>query len=240
MCQRTGQMRDQRPKRSRVAIVSADVYSSKLDGLVFDALSLFSLNLKGKTVLLKPNLVEYIPHVDVNTNPFLVGAAAEAFLRVGASTILVGEGPGHQRDTQLVLAESGLDEQLRLRRIEFVDLNRDDVLSVRAPSVYTSLDTLCLPSTVLRADLVVSMPKVKSHHWTGVTLAMKNMFGVIPGSVYGWPKNVLHWQGIEQSILDICSTVRPHFVIADRHYRDGREWSTAWLSSSTAQDCYGR
>ena len=125
------------------------------------------------------------------------------------------KGPGHQRDTQLVLAESGLDEQLRLRRIEFVDLNRDDVLSVQAPSVYTSLNTLCLPSTVLRADLVVSMPKVKSHHWTGVTLAMKNMFGVIPGSAYGWPKNVLHWQGIEQSILDICSTVRPHFVIAD-------------------------
>jgi uncharacterized protein (DUF362 family) len=207
--------RDQRPKRSRVAVVSADMYSSKLDGLVFDALSLFSLDLKGKAVLLKPNLVEYIPQVEVNTNPQLVGAAAETFLRLGARKVLVGEGPGHQRDTHLVLAESGLDEQLRLRRIEFVDLNRDDVVSVKARSSYTSLDTLCLPRTVLRADLVVSMPKVKTHHWTGVTLSMKNMFGVIPGSVYGWPKNVLHWQGIERSILDICSTVRPHFVIAD-------------------------
>ena len=44
---------------------------------------------------------------------------------------------------------------------------------------------------------------------------MKNMFGIIPGAVYGWPKNVLHWHGIERSILDICSTIRPHFVIAD-------------------------
>jgi len=60
-----------------------------------------------------------------------------------------------------------------------------------------------------------SMPKVKTHHWAGVTLSMKNMFGIVPGAVYGWPKNVLHWQGIEKSILDICSTLRPSVVIAD-------------------------
>jgi uncharacterized protein (DUF362 family) len=56
---------------------------------------------------------------------------------------------------------------------------------------------------------------VKTHHWAGVTLSMKNMFGIVPGSRYGWPKNVLHWAGIHQSILDICATARPHFVIAD-------------------------
>ena len=59
------------------------------------------------------------------------------------------------------------------------------------------------------------MPKVKTHHWTGVTLSMKNMFGIVPGCRYGWPKNVLHWAGIHESVLDICATVRPHFVIAD-------------------------
>jgi len=59
------------------------------------------------------------------------------------------------------------------------------------------------------------MPKVKTHHCTGVTLSMKNMFGIVPGCRYGWPKNVLHWAGIHESILDICATVRPHFVIAD-------------------------
>src|SRR4029077_8235269 len=59
------------------------------------------------------------------------------------------------------------------------------------------------------------MPKVKTHHWTGVTLSMKNMFGIVPGARYGWPKNILHWAGIHESILDICATVPPHFVIAD-------------------------
>jgi uncharacterized protein (DUF362 family) len=61
----------------------------------------------------------------------------------------------------------------------------------------------------------VSMPKMKTHHWAGVTLSLKNMFGVVPGSCYGWPKNVLHWAGINQSILDINAAARPDFAIVD-------------------------
>ena len=206
---------DRRPSQSRVAILTATTYSDKLDGIVYDGLRLFALSLRGKTILLKPNLVEYIPGVEVNTNPWLVGAAANAFLRLGAGKVIVGEGPGHQRDTQLVVAESGLERHLKDREITFVDLNRDDLVRVKTESSYTSLGQLWLPQSVVSADIVVSMPKVKTHHWAGVTLSMKNMFGVIPGAVYGWPKNVLHWQGIEKSILDICSTLRPSFVIAD-------------------------
>ena len=44
---------------------------------------------------------------------------------------------------------------------------------------------------------------------------MKNMFGTVPGMKYGWPKNVLHWHGIHESILDVCATVPVDFVIAD-------------------------
>ena len=74
---------------------------------------------------------------------------------------------------------------------------------------------LWLPRTVLEADFLISMPKIKTHHWSGVTLAMKNMFGIVPGARYGWPKNILHWRGIQESILDLCATVPIHFVIAD-------------------------
>jgi uncharacterized protein (DUF362 family) len=41
------------------------------------------------------------------------------------------------------------------------------------------------------------------------------MFGVLPGARYGWPKNILHWKGIQESILDLCATVPIDFVIAD-------------------------
>ena len=59
------------------------------------------------------------------------------------------------------------------------------------------------------------MPKIKIHHWSGVTLSMKNMFGVVPSTRYGWPKNVLHWEGIQKNILDTCATVPVHFAITD-------------------------
>jgi len=129
--------------------------------------------------------------------------------------VVVGEGPGHQRDTQLVLSQSAYEEELKLHKVPFVDLNRDELIRTRLAASYTDLQYLWLPRTILQADFIVSMPKVKVHHWSGVTLSMKNMFGVVPGSKYGWPKNILHWRGIQQSILDICATVPIHFVIAD-------------------------
>jgi len=207
--------RDQRPARSRVAIVRADEYSDRLEGTLIGALRLFDLNVGGKSVLLKPNLVDFAPGVAVNTHPHLVSAAAECFRRLGARSVTVAEGPGHQRDTQLVLFETGFRDELLKHQIPFVDLNRDELVKARLRANFTGLGHLWLPRTVLSHDFIVSMPKVKTHHWSGVTLSMKNMFGVVPGAKYGWPKNTLHWSGVQQSILDICATVPTHFVVAD-------------------------
>src|ERR1700693_6122451 len=135
-------LRDRRPRRSRVAIVSAQQYSERLEELLLSGFRQFHLNLRGKSVLLKPNLVEYIAGVEVNTNPVLVGAAAEAFLKLGAKRVVVGEGPGNQRDTYLVLAESGLEAQLGSQRISFVDLNRDELSKVPTRATYAGHDIL--------------------------------------------------------------------------------------------------
>jgi uncharacterized protein (DUF362 family) len=204
-----------RPPRSRVAILPADDYSERLELDLMNGLRLFGLDVRGKAVLLKPNLVDFLPGADINTHPLLVTAAAQCFRRLGAASVSVAEGPGHQRDTELVLSESGFRNLLDEHRIPFVDLNRGQLVKTRLRANYTGLGHLWLPRTVLSADFVVSMPKVKTHHWSGVTLGMKNLFGVVPGAKYGWPKNILHWRGIEPSIVDICATVPIHFVIAD-------------------------
>ena len=204
-----------RQPRSRVAILRAESYSRHLGTILRSGLELFHLDLRGKSVLLKPNLVDYIPGSHINTHPLLVCAAVECFRRLGAKNVLVGEGPGHQRDTELVLLESGFREELRQLKAPFVDLNRDELIVTPLRATYTGMKQLWLPRTALEADFVVSMPKVKTHHWSGVTLSMKNMFGVVPGAKYGWPKNILHWKGIQESILDVCATVPVHFVIAD-------------------------
>src|SRR6266700_6112487 len=182
--------------------------------LRLNGLRLFRLPLLGRSILLKPNLVEHLPG-PVNTNSALIGAAARCFLRLGAVRVVIGEGPGHQRDTELVVQAAGLKPHLAERQIEFVDLNRDELRRVKLKANYSGLGELWLPRAVLESDFVVSMPKVKTHHWAGVTLSLKNMFGIVPGMKYGWPKNLLHWHGIHESILDICATVPIHFVIAD-------------------------
>lgn len=206
---------NRRRGRSRVALLRLEDYSRTIDELLLLGLRLFPIKVQGKTVLLKPNLVDYIPGNAINTHHRLVVAGAEAFRQMGARSVVVAEGPGHQRDTQLVLSESSYELELKLHGIPFIDLNRDELLRVRMGASYTDLESLWLPRTVLGADFIVSMPKVKAHHWSGVTLSMKNMFGVVPGNRYGWPKNILHWKGIQQSILDVCATVPIHFVIAD-------------------------
>src|SRR5262245_59610763 len=104
--------RDLRPKRSRIAILHADQYSDQLDKLDYDGLRLFNLDVRGQSILLKPNIVEYIPGKPVNTDARLIGAAAEAFLRLGASAVIVAEGPGHHRDTDLLVYEMALTDQL--------------------------------------------------------------------------------------------------------------------------------
>lgn len=204
-----------RQPRSRVAILGAESYSHNLENILQHGLELFHLDVRGKTVLLKPNLVDYISGNHINTHPLLVSAAVECFRHLGAKTVLVGEGPCHQRDTELVLLESGFADELRQLKVSFVDLNRDELVMTPLLATYTRMSHMWLPRAVLEADFVVSMPKVKTHHWSGVTLSMKNMFGVVPGAKYGWPKNILHWKGIQESILDVCATVPVHFVIAD-------------------------
>ncbi len=203
-------------ERSRVAVLRADSYDAPLTDTVLAGLKLFGLALDGKTIVLKPNFVEHDPHGLVNTHPALISATIESFRRLGARRVIVAEGPGHQRDTEYVITASGLQSVLRNHRMRFVDLNTDDVRRVRLKSHYTRLDHLYLPETVLKADLLVSMPKLKTHHWAGVTLSLKNMFGVVPGAIYGWPKNALHWAGIDGSIVDINSSLPvPRFAIVD-------------------------
>ncbi len=205
--------------RARVVVAKASTYQLDLESIITAGLRELGLTpawARRKSVLLKPNLVE--PSRDapqVNTHPLVVRAAAEVFRRWGARDVFVAEGPGHCRDAQLVLDQSGLGEILQESKLEFIDLNHDDVEFVPNRLAQTTLSTLALPQSLRRADLVVSLPKMKTHHWAGVTLSLKNLFGVMPGIVYGWPKNVLHYAGIGPSILDIAAAVRPHLAIVD-------------------------
>lgn len=205
--------------RAPVVVAKAASYDASLTDVIARGLKELGVDrdaVRGKSVLLKPNLVEpaaEAPHI--NTHPAFVRAVVEVFRRFDAREVFVAEGQGHCRDTYYVLEQSGFEPMLDEARALFVDLNHDDVFAVENRSKFTRLSRLYLPQSLRRADLIVSLPKMKTHHWAGVTLSMKNLFGVMPGVCYGWPKNVLHHAGIVPSILDINAAVAPHLAIVD-------------------------
>ncbi len=171
--------------------------------------------IRGRKVLLKPNLVEPTRSCpQMTTHPAVVVATANVFRNWGAG-VVVGEGPGHMRDTEMALVESGLQDALDDARLQFVDLNYSPVGWIKNAGRATALSGFFFPQQVLEADLIVSLPKMKTHHWVGYTGALKNLYGVIPGIKYGWPKNVLHYAGIPESIYDINATLPKTVSIVD-------------------------
>ncbi len=141
-------------------------------------------------------------------------AAAAVFRRWGAE-VSVGEGPGHVRDTEMALDESRLGEALRGDKLPFADLNYSPSQPVANRSRLSPLERFFFPREVHEADLIVSLPKLKTHHWVGMTAAMKNLYGLLPGTVYGWPKNVLHNAGIPETVVDLNATAPRHIAIVD-------------------------
>jgi len=204
---------------SQTFIATARDYGEALDQRILDGLTELGIDRKfvqNKRIVLKPNLVETAPgQSHINTHPAVVVAAAEAFRRLDAGEVIVAEGQGHRRDSMIVLDESGMGEALLEAGLPFVDLNHEEFDTIPNKGRHTGLANFHVPKTILEADLLVSIPKMKTHHWVGMTGAMKNLFGVMPGIVYGWPKNVLHHQGIHESIVDINSTVRSAISIVD-------------------------
>ena len=207
----------QPPAFAGVHIAAIDDYEGDLLGVLKKQFDHFRphVPLAGKRIVLKPNLVEWHRDKVINTDPRFVGAVIELCKAEGAAEVIVAEGPGHWRNVEFLVEESGLGEVLKKHGVRFVDLNHDEPVKVRNLGRMTGLEYLYLTRTVTTADVFISLPKLKTHHWAGATLSLKNLFGTLPGICYGWPKNELHWRGIPNSIIDIALTQTPHLAIVD-------------------------
>lgn len=204
--------------RSPVFIARHQKYDGPLEQTIRDGLLATGIDpagYKDRRVLLKPNLVEPMRgSPQMTTNPAMVIATAEVFRREGA-IVTVGEGPGHVRDTEMALIEGRLAGALIEARLPFADMNYQESRFSRNVTGISKLPGLFFPQAVAEADLIVSMPKMKTHHWMGVTLSMKNLYGTLPGTKYGWPKNVLHYNGIPETVVDINASLPPTIAVID-------------------------
>jgi uncharacterized protein (DUF362 family) len=173
-------------------------------------------DVRGKRIVIKPNMVDVSPDRPIHTDPRLIEALVAHLADLGAREIVLAEGTSHNRDAEDLFRRAGYEALARRRGVRLVDLNYDDLTPVTCVNPRaTLLREIALPRTIGEADILVSVPKMKTHKLAGITLSLKNMFGILPGMVYGWPKNTLHWNGIPLSICEINGTVRTHYTVVD-------------------------
>ncbi len=174
-----------------------------------------SFSVKNQTVVLKPNMVDYNPGKVLTTNPIFLTGVIKLFVYLEAKEIVVADGTANVRDTEYVLNKTGIGKACRDNGVKFVDLNYDDIEPISNTNGFSGIDPFYLPKTIVQADKVISLPKMKCHHWALLTASMKNMFGTVPGKQYGWPKNLLHYKGISRCIIDLMLLIKPDFAIVD-------------------------
>jgi uncharacterized protein (DUF362 family) len=213
----TGAQRSlKRQGASTVGIFQAATYEEDIYALLKDNLPKLNVpDCKDKLVVLKPNLIECPVNKPATTHPEVLKAVIRLVDHLGAKEILVAEGPGHMRDTDYILGATGIGAACKEMGVQFVDLNLDDIVKVPVSNGFSRLKEFHLPRTILDAEVLMNLPKLKTHHWVGVTVAMKNWFGLVPGREYGFPKNFLHVYGIPQCIIDLNRIVKTDLIVVD-------------------------
>jgi uncharacterized protein (DUF362 family)/ferredoxin len=168
---------------------------------------------RGDRVLIKPNLL-IAKHPDrcVTTHPALVKAVAE-FVQEAGGIPAIGDSPAVEglRRTAAQAGIAEVAEELSCPLVEF-----KEVAEVRADETCT-FRRFELAKAVLEADVVINLPKVKTHSQTLLTLGVKNIFGCIPGL----RKAQWHLKaGIDHAyfaamLAELCQIVKPALTIAD-------------------------
>ncbi len=134
----------------------------------------------GSKVLLKPNLLlAREPEKGVTTHPAVVGAVAELALDHGAK-VSIGDSPsGGLKSMDKLWAKTGVSSMARKYGVPLLNLEK---YGVEARDInFGDLKKVYISKAVLESDLVVNLPKLKTHNLTIITLAMKNSYGCLPG-----------------------------------------------------------
>ena len=174
-------------KNAPVALAGCDGYEREK---VFSAVSWLLTSIgagegtfRNKKVVLKPNLVAAKePSAAVTTHPAVVEAVTRYVCECGASDVMIAESPGGSYNAPFLsrvydatgmkaLAESGgprLNDDLSSVPVKFPEGRKLKSFEALTP--------------IVESDVIVNLPKLKTHSLTGMSCAVKNLFGVIPGT----------------------------------------------------------
>ena len=206
------------PARSTVALVRCESYEREaVESSVrraVDILGGISVFVRpGDQVLLKPNLLAArAPEKRITTDPAIVRSVARLVLEAGG-TPAIGDSPALET-LQRVARKTGMREVAEELGLELVDLVQPTPVSLRDGSVFRNLE---IAARALEADVVINLPKLKTHSQMLLTLGVKNLFG----TVVAQRKAEWHYMaGVDRDTfaslhLDIYQAIRPALTILD-------------------------
>ena len=204
---------------NRVSIVSCPDYSDTKEAIA-RALDLLggieNIIDPGDHVLLKPNILSASPpEAATTTHPTVVAAMCEFVLGAGGKPV-VGDGAGISRPgaTAKALKASGIEEAARKAGARVVNFETAGFTLVEVPEPL-QFRKLYIANPVLEADVVISLPKLKTHELTYYTGAVKNFFGALPLKC----RKETHLLGnralFGEAVADVYSVVMPGFAVMD-------------------------
>jgi uncharacterized protein (DUF362 family) len=171
------------------------------------------------TIVIKPNLCYYWDHsTGETTDPRVVSAIID-FIRDEIGTdahICVAEADASAMKTRYAFKMLGYEELSRRKKVELVNLSKGDIVE-REVSIGDNKLTLQLNKLLLESDLIINVPKLKTHRIAGVTCSLKNMFGAIAK-----PKKYVYHKCLSEVIVGINKLVKSNIVIVDGIIARGR------------------
>ena len=165
----------------------------------------------GKKVLLNPSWVApptTEPEKGCITQAEVAQAVADIVREKGARAI-IAESSAVGVDCQKVIDNSGY-RLLREKGYEIVDLKKTETVMMKVPNsvVFPEIESHRI---VQEADVIISLPKLKTHDQTEITCSIKKLKGLLSDKY----KRLMHQEGLFEGVVDLLSTVKPQLAIVD-------------------------
>ena len=191
-------------------IAQADYEPESLSDSISRSIDLAGFDLaavRGRRVLLKPNMLgAYPPHMGVTTHPAFVEATARIFKEAGAK-VAVGDSPNGVHPISQAWEVSGIREACLRAGVPEVQFEA---------SGGSERGGLMISNAALQADILVNLPKFKTHSLTVLTLAVKNLFGCINGmQKSGHHRRHPDRYSFAELLVRVADILRPALTIMD-------------------------
>lgn len=200
----------------KVGIVECKSYNQKqVDKAIKKSLELIDFHIgKNKKVLIKPNIVvTNAKHLEATvTNKAIIESVCK-ILRKNKCQIFIGE--SSFTDTSDCFREYGLDKLAKKYNAKLLIFEQDKLVRIYNPHAKI-LNSFPISKTLKEADLIINLPKLKTHLLTKYTGAVKNLYGVIPGGLKQRLHNKAHGErNFSNLLLDIYEEIHPQLNIID-------------------------